>query len=124
MNRKYVAYILIDPRDRSVFYVGIGRAGQRPQAHLNSVLTGQNMTNGWKVSIIRDILAAGMEPEYAILEWFDEYEDACEYEIAAIAACREAGIGICNIHPGGLFVRRKPKAIDQIGVAKRAAQRM
>lgn len=92
-NKPYV-YVYTYP-DGKVFYVGKGR-GTRLLDHETEARTGKT-ANRYKVGTIRKIWANGEEVGKKILAYFDNDEDALEYEIALIFFLP----GLTNLTNGG-----------------------
>lgn len=84
-------YLLIDPRNDAVFYVGKG-TGRRPMAHL-----APRQANVVKGEMILAIRAAGLEPQIAILESGLTDDDAYRIESALIRAWSDS---LTNIAQG------------------------
>ena len=63
----YYVYVLVDPRDDSIFYVGKG-TGQRLLAHgFEALLRADPGPRSGKVARIREIRAAGLEPRIDVV---------------------------------------------------------
>ena len=78
----YYVYLLIDPRNNKVFYVGKGK-GNRINQHLLGALNEKTIENS-KIKIIRDIHKAGKEVKLTILRHELTSDEAYEVESAAI----------------------------------------
>ena len=61
---KSYVYVLVDPRDNRIFYVGKG-TGNRVYQHVQAALTDD--TQSLKLSTIREIIALGLEVKYYII---------------------------------------------------------
>ena len=61
---KYYVYVLMDPRDKKIFYVGKGK-GNRIFAHMIGAI--ENPVDKEKVNIIREILSEGFNVKHFIL---------------------------------------------------------
>ena len=71
-------YLLVDPRDEQIFYIGKGR-GSRALAHLSDVQESN------KLDLIRDIREQGLEPRVELLAHkLPDQETALRVEAAAI----------------------------------------
>lgn len=77
----YYVYLLKDPRDGAIFYVGKG-AGNRVFAHARDALDDQLAND--KLDRIRDIRAAGHRVSYELLRFGLTSREAFEVEAAAI----------------------------------------
>lgn len=80
---KYYVYILVDPRDASVFYVGKGHY-DRLFRHEKEALAGKDHVNEKKNTIIRDINAAGLKVKPMIVRWGLSESEALTVEAALI----------------------------------------
>lgn len=81
----YFVYALIDPRDGSIFYIGMGH-GDRPYKHLKEAQT-NNTKNPYKVRKINNILKAGFECyDVQYLHQNLTQEEAYQLEIKEIAS--------------------------------------
>lgn len=100
MAQNFYVYLLIDPRDSSVFYVGKG-CGKRSRVHFSpSSLKRRNMKN----STIKAIIAAGLEPLVEIRRSGMTEAEAFAEEKSLIAQYgrRDNGTGILtNLTEGG-----------------------
>ena len=85
----YYVYLLIDPRDKSIFYIGKGK-GNRLFSHVGGVLDNSNKSD--KLELIREIQSYGLEVEYRILRHGLSEECAFEVESASIDL-----IGLSNL---------------------------
>ena len=77
----YYVYLLKDPRDDSIFYVGKGN-GNRIFQHLHCAL--ENETENDKYNLIREIISEGMEVEHYILRHGLEEKLSLEIESTVI----------------------------------------
>ena len=76
----YYVYLLIDPRDNSIFYVGKGQ-GDRIFAHAKGALKEtEHSTLSPKIELIKEIIAAGEDVGYRIVRWNLEEDKAFEIE--------------------------------------------
>lgn len=71
----YYVYLLVDPRDNTVFYVGKGH-GDRVNDHVKEAMDGNDECNPEKNAKIREILAAGASVKPYILRWGMTEEEA------------------------------------------------
>lgn len=98
----YYVYVLRDPRDGTVFYVGKG-TGQRVYSHASLALSGKNDPDlaPAKVKQIRDILRAGKGVEHLFVRTGIE-DEATAYvvEQAVMDGLRAAGITLTNERGG------------------------
>lgn len=63
---KYYVYLLVNPIDDSIFYVGKGK-GKRAENYLTENKKG-NISNAKKHSVINEIVSIGLEPIILIFE--------------------------------------------------------
>lgn len=77
----YYVYILIDPRDNKIFYVGKG-TGNRVFAHVNVAIESEQETD--KLNIIRDIHRLGLEVKHYIIRHGLDEDDAFTVESTLI----------------------------------------
>lgn len=80
---KFYVYLLTDPRNEKIFYVGKGQ-GNRIFAHANDTLAAQEEPRSDKLDQIRDILTAGLQVRYELLRFGLSEAGAFEVEAAAI----------------------------------------
>lgn len=80
-NLKSYVYLLIDPRNGEVFYVGKGN-GNRVFAHLNCAVDSTDKSN--KLDTIREIMKSGCKVKHYILRHGLEDKQAFEVEAAMI----------------------------------------
>jgi hypothetical protein len=80
---RFYVYRLIDPRNDVVFYVGKGQ-GRRAWHHQENVVAGRLDGNARKNEIIADILELGLSVIVDIVEWFDDADDALDFEYRLI----------------------------------------
>lgn len=85
----YYVYLLIDPRNNNIFYIGKGK-GNRLFHHVEGVLDSSNKSD--KLELIREIQLSGNEVEYKILRHGLSEEMAFEVEAASIDL-----IGLSNL---------------------------
>ena len=78
---KYYVYLLIDPFDGKIFYVGKGR-GNRVFAHLNDALESESSSD--KLDRIREIINGGEKPKHVIVRHGMDEDTAFEVEGALI----------------------------------------
>lgn len=109
MGKVYI-YGLKDPRDNAIHYVGKStRPKRRLEQHLADISTNKD-----RVDWLRDLQAAGSEPELTILEKSND-EDWQEAECKWIAIGREEGWPLTNISrggSGGIRGQAKPKQMS------------
>lgn len=77
----YYVYLLSDPRDGRIFYVGKGK-GNRVFAHAKDALDDEHVTD--KLELIRDIRKAGLKVGYELLRFAMTDRTAFDVEAAAI----------------------------------------
>ena len=80
---KYYVYVYKDPDNKSPFYIGKG-SGNRYKKHLNE--TFENTENRKKYAKIKSILNAGKEPIIEILKYFNDENQAYDFETELIKA--------------------------------------
>lgn len=78
---QFYVYLLIDPRDKHVFYVGKGN-GNRVFAHAHAALSETEANS--KLDRIHQIIAEGLEVQYTILRHGLSEKEAYEIEAALI----------------------------------------
>ena len=96
-NRFYV-YILIDPRDNQVFYIGKGTANRIKHHEYEARNTDKNSK---KLNKIRKIESLGLRIVSKRVENNISDSDAKELEMLLIAECLDLGIDLCNMTLGG-----------------------
>jgi len=105
----FYVYVLRDPRDKSLFYVGCTR---RPVERFS-----QTQTYSARVrERIHDIRLAGQEPEREILGLFGSAKIAGLQERHAVEALRAKGIDVLNHLWGGFYGRvraRRPPRVTR-----------
>lgn len=74
---KYYVYLLINPLDNSIFYVGKGK-NKRAEGHLKENISGK-LTNAKKHKTINTIIESGLIPEIVIFD--NELEESDAYSI-------------------------------------------
>lgn len=77
----YYVYLLSDPRDGQIFYVGKGK-GNRVFAHAKDALDDERVTD--KLERIRAIRSAGLDVKYELLRFAMTEKSAFDVETAAI----------------------------------------
>ncbi len=77
----YYVYIYIDPRNNKPFYIGKG-SGNRCYKHLSETI--KNTTNPHKTRKIQSILRDGYTPIIKKVKYFDNEDDAYDYEYILI----------------------------------------
>ena len=93
----FYVYTLSDPLTKSVFYVGKGKGG-RIQAHEREAEKGVHSA---KCERIREIWAAGLQVQRAVVSRHDDENDALQAEFDLIA---EIGLAhLTNVTPGGVM---------------------
>lgn len=91
-------YVLIDPRDEEIFYVGKARNPyKRLHLHNTKARKGDPTPNGIR---IREILAAGHKPVISLVEQ-TTMEKFQERERHFIKMLRDAGYLLTNVSAGG-----------------------
>lgn len=111
---KWYVYLLIDPRNDMVFYVGKGSGGRCLQ-HVKAVRQGIE-ANCAKARRITDIEQSGNEVIVAIVKRFEEQEDAFDFERRLIAWYR--GDGLTNIAGGQWSARELMRERAKYHLAK------
>ena len=117
-NRKFYVYVYRDPRPRKKlqpFYVGKG-CGQRADQHWKSGKPSNHLNKLFR-TILEQIISAGLAPLIEIVAWFDDEEEAFDYEKKLIAKFGRSILRngpLCNLTEGGRHApkfarRRKPK---------------
>lgn len=91
----YYTYLLVDPRDSSIFYVGKGK-GWRMRQHGLDVERGR-IDNAAKHRRIAEIHADGLEVDCRVVACFQDEGEALALEMVLIVALRE---GLTNISGG------------------------
>lgn len=116
IDNEYYVYLLIDPRDNAIFYIGKGK-GNRVSSHVKNSLKGK-IDNVKKYQRIIDIYKAGFE---VITEKPHEYlsqSEAYRIERELISEYKQAGI--TNIK-GGVVTNKelsKQRALDLLARIK------
>ena len=98
----YYVYLLRDPRDGEVFYVGKG-IGQRVYSHVNLAAVGKDDPDlaPAKVKRIRSILRAGMQVEHLFVRTgIEDDQSAYVVEQAVMDGLRAAGHPLTNMQSG------------------------
>jgi len=98
MSESYV-YLLIDPRDKTPFYVGKG-VGQRCHFHVQEARYYADRRSP-KLNKIRKILALGLMPEVIKIKENISDKQAIEFECFLIAKMRNLGVLLTNLTDGG-----------------------
>lgn len=101
-SRDFYVYVLIDPRNDEVFYVGKGK-GRRVRDHVAEVRGGR-CRNAPKGRRIQAILNEGARVVELILEYFPRERAALAAEAELIRYLRQ--YGLTNLHPG--FTKNLP----------------
>jgi hypothetical protein len=78
---KYYVYILQDPRDKKIFYIGKGK-GNRVFAHINGAIDNPEVSD--KISLIKDIIENGNKVKHFIIKHGLSEETAFEIESTLI----------------------------------------
>lgn len=111
-HKYYYLYILYDPTLVSKkFYVGYSYdPNYRLQTHID--VKNENL---FKDKWINKMERNNIRPSYFIVSSFLSEELACEAEIELIAFCKNIGIKLINVLPGGRGVLPYKNGEDQIG---------
>lgn len=88
MIMNYYVYIYRNPIDNNIFYVGKGKEN-RAFSHLNRRILNLSIHNNDFSNKIDEILASNMRPHVEIIKYFNEENDAFNYESNLI---REIGL--------------------------------
>ena len=105
--RHYV-YVLVDPSDKKIFYVGKGKGPNRPFVHLKEGIDHKNPKLETRISKIR---IGGDEPEVEILRYGLSERGALDMESAVIDAI---GVGnLSNLIKGHRTMRAPALKINQ-----------
>lgn len=96
---KYLVYGLADPCDGRIRYVGKSSTGEaRLSGHLSKArLGGRTHRDNW----IRSLFAAGHEPDFEVLEAFENADDLSLAECFWIAQMKGLGADLTNHTNGG-----------------------
>ncbi len=123
MNKWYT-YHLIDPRSKSVFYVGKGH-GRRMYVHRTRALKWESRdrqitrnTNRKLFNKILSIVNDGFDVEYKIVEYFEFEKQALdfeEFEIARIGLDK-----LTNLTKGGEGEQKSPEILEKMSASMRA----
>lgn len=97
-DRSYYVYLLIDPRDSSIFYVGKGK-GRRCFNHLYEARSTNK--NSPKLQKIRKIESLGLDVVIKKVEENVTDSQAQELECLIISEARNKGIALTNLTAGG-----------------------
>jgi len=99
----FLVYGLIDPRDRSIRYVGRSSYGMlRPKSHKTRAFKESNAKAQW----LRELFALNLDYEIVALQYVETLEQLDDAEIAWIALGRPSGM-LTNISDGGVRVENK-----------------
>lgn len=106
LQHPHYIYALVDPRDKSVFYVGKGTKTTRGRTerylyHAHRARLGDELWNPRKFRKINQIHAAGLEVEYLFLYESADLSEMDAREIEFIAAYRGINSGLTNLTNGG-----------------------
>ena len=93
----WYVYLLIDPRDDSIFYVGKGR-NKRMSSHAKYAFSGTSYVNEKKNLQIMSIINSGAFVKEVVFATYDKEEDAYACERELIISLREHGL--TNISKG------------------------
>lgn len=96
-TKRFYTYLLIDPRDQSIFYVGKG-TGKRIRQHVIGALSGR-IDNPAKCARIADIHDAGMKVEEVFFSDHDDAASALSVERGIIERLKG---GLTNITSGAV----------------------
>jgi hypothetical protein len=114
----YYVYVLIDPRDDQIFYVGKG-TGDRPSSHDREAaarLTAEPDKSKRKTERIRDITATGLTPLIDIVRHGIETEDEAFQIEAALIDCLRPNITNIDAGHGREAGRHHHKATAELKV--------
>jgi hypothetical protein len=110
-------YVLIDPRDGAVRYVGkTSHPCTRRSDHMSEA---RGSTGNHRLHWLRALLALGLEPSLEVIE--EVAGNGNEEERRWIAAYREEGHDLVNATDGGEGVAMTPEVRARIGAAKRGS---
>lgn len=79
----YYVYLLVDPRDNNIFYVGKGE-GNRIFTHIEDAVAGHDEVNEEKNYLIREIIKSGNEVALFIVRWGLTEDEAFKIESVLI----------------------------------------
>lgn len=100
MSIKFLIYGLIDPRTQQLRYVGKSCSGlKRPRQHRSP--GGIKRATGHAGSWLRSLFAAGLRPEFCVLEEHGNSEDLLESEVFWIGYFKMIGANLTNMQAGG-----------------------
>jgi len=110
---KTAIYVLYDPRECRVRYVGKSiDPHRRLRSHRSLKRTRFTMVDRW----IDDMRKDGIAPRMRVVGWVDDWQSAEKY---LIARCRESGRNIFNIEDGGLSGKTSQKRLSNAWVVYR-----
>lgn len=88
----YYVYLLIDPRDNSIFYIGKGQ-GDRLFDHVKGAVKEEDSSLSPKNDLIKEIKSEGKEVEYRIVRWnLKDEEEAFQIESVLIDIFTNEGL--------------------------------
>ena len=94
-QEKHNIYVLIDPRDESVRYVGISK---NPRKRLREHIRCDNIDNPGKDAWMIDLTQNGLAPILCIIEVADSRALALKREMYWVDFCKSQGMPLLN-HP-------------------------
>lgn len=103
ISKGFYVYGLIDPRDNTIFYIGMGKNKPylcRYMVHEKQAKKGDMMNNSHKFRKISQILKEGLSVKYTLLFETDNFEEVKQKEIDLISFYKNPKL--TNIAPGGL----------------------
>lgn len=100
----YFIYVLCDPRDTRVRYVGCSmNPAKRVRREVWLCANRSGKTSRWcpNQRWIRELLAAGLQPVMHVVERSESAADASQLEADWMARLREKGASLLNVHRRG-----------------------